>query len=242
MPQTPTHHRRTPLPHRRAGVTFIELLVAVGILAIIAAIGLTQVEGYRQRSRNAQRVSSAGLLQLALERYRQVNGGYPHQICGDPDARKGWQRLAEMIAPYLPSIPNDPLFQPPPAPSAYWHWHYIVSGANDNYQHYLLQVSLERSGSTTVLNQDKAIKGQIGRNVSTVDPDARSMVFASDTVLAAFACDEYTAYFRDGQTVHCGKWENVDGGQNYYDYCIGNIKTLPPVPYGDGSLDGTPPM
>jgi general secretion pathway protein G len=68
---------RPARPPAEAGFTLVELLVVLGILALVAAIAAPQVTGYLGRARTeSARIQISGLVS-ALELYALDNGGYP---------------------------------------------------------------------------------------------------------------------------------------------------------------------
>lgn len=62
---------------RRRGFTLIELLIVIGIIMILAALVIVNVNNARARGRDSKRISDLSTIQLALEQYREKNGGYP---------------------------------------------------------------------------------------------------------------------------------------------------------------------
>lgn len=149
---------------RREGFTLIELMTVIAIIGILSAIGLVQLNNQRGRARNALRAEAARAIQTGFALYYDDFGRYPAIACG---ADKGWQTaLAPLLAPYLPKLPNDLLINTPPPGGGEpkYHWHLVVSGASDNYQHYVLQVALESAGSDALLKLPNAIVSDIARS------------------------------------------------------------------------------
>lgn len=66
----------------KKGFTLIELMVAVSIVAILAAIGLTSYYNSQKAARDAKRISDIQEVQKALEQYYAINGGYPAVAAG----------------------------------------------------------------------------------------------------------------------------------------------------------------
>jgi general secretion pathway protein G len=104
-----------------AGFTLLELLVVLGILALIAAIGYPQVLRYMGAARTETAKAQLSALATSLELYALDNGGFPSQQAGlnalvqAPPGAKRWRgpylKKAEGLvdpwgAPYQYRIPG----------------------------------------------------------------------------------------------------------------------------------------
>ena len=84
------------------GVTLIELLAVIVILAIIAGIAIPVVLGSINSAKVSTTQQNLNIIAEALNRYNADHGSYP--------TATGWVTLsseATALAPYLSSIPND---------------------------------------------------------------------------------------------------------------------------------------
>lgn len=90
----------------KRGFTFIEVLVAVAILAILASVALFSLQGPKQKARDTQRISDISSLKLALKMYSQVNNGYP---LGGPTIIGEGGSLDNPLSKYLAGSIADPL-------------------------------------------------------------------------------------------------------------------------------------
>jgi len=123
------------------GFTLVELIVVIGILSILAVVGLVAINPLVQfqKANDSRRKSDLSQLQKALETYYQDNGSYPLSSITAPlykitvpgqttpttvDWGKAWQ-------PYMNLVPKDPV--------ASKHYVYYSTG-----QSYFLYASLDR--------------------------------------------------------------------------------------------------
>lgn len=84
---------------RRDGFTFIELLVAVTIIAILSVVGLVSFQAASRKARDAKRKADIEQIRSALEICRTETGSYPAAlgtaiVCGTNT--------------YLNPVPSDP--------------------------------------------------------------------------------------------------------------------------------------
>lgn len=99
---------------KNSGFTLIELVVSIGILAILAVFVLAQLNPVEQfkKARDGERKSDISQIQKALEQYYQDHGSYPtstnvykiQDFSGNPvdwGGASGW-------TPYLNVVPADP--------------------------------------------------------------------------------------------------------------------------------------
>ncbi|MGB4076616.1 MAG: prepilin-type N-terminal cleavage/methylation domain-containing protein [Minisyncoccia bacterium] len=92
------------------GFTLIEILVVIGIIAILAAIVLIAINPARQfaQANNSQRTSNVNAILNAVGQYMADNKG---TVPDDVDAgfEDITQELCEDLVPtYLPALPTDP--------------------------------------------------------------------------------------------------------------------------------------
>ncbi len=95
---------------KRRGFTLVEILVAVGIIAVLAAIAMPQIQEVRKKSRDTARINDIGNIQLALRLYKDANSVvYPSGASYSSGVTVGeGGPLDTLILPYLPSVPKDP--------------------------------------------------------------------------------------------------------------------------------------
>lgn len=87
------------------GFTFIEILVVVTIISLLAATGAISYTQFLKQSRDAKRKTDIEQIRAAVEMYKSNNGIYPLSInlstCS-PGA------ITDANTTYLSKIPNDP--------------------------------------------------------------------------------------------------------------------------------------
>jgi prepilin-type N-terminal cleavage/methylation domain-containing protein len=81
--------------NKQVGYTLIELMVAVGVIAVLSAIAIPVYNGYVSTSRVGALVNNIATVEVFEEDYRLQNGVYqPGVFNGAPDAdlqALGWQ-------------------------------------------------------------------------------------------------------------------------------------------------------
>ena len=68
------------------GFTIIELLVVVGIIGIVTGIIMSSISSAKAKGRDAKRIADVSVIQLALERYYDINRNYPTSLSSLADS------------------------------------------------------------------------------------------------------------------------------------------------------------
>ena len=104
---------------RLRGFTLIELLVVIAIIGLLSSVVLASLNTARAKARDARRISDLAQIRTALELYYNDKGYYPQSGCGwDCNgytvsySAGGWGYLASELAPYIASLPVDPINSP----------------------------------------------------------------------------------------------------------------------------------
>ncbi len=96
---------------RQRGYTFVEILVVVTIIAVIAGISAVSYSGITKSSRDARRMSDIEMIRSALELYRSETGYYP-DLSADSQGCLDVAEIADTsVTPsvsYLNLVPKDP--------------------------------------------------------------------------------------------------------------------------------------
>lgn len=95
----------------RAGFTFLELLVVVVLMGVMASIVVVSYTSTSLRTRDARRKRDAAALQAALQIYKERNGAYPEHT--DCSAQATWPGCTDpwiegMTIEYISRLPQDP--------------------------------------------------------------------------------------------------------------------------------------
>lgn len=98
----------------KRGFTLIELLIVITIIGILAALVLTNVQGVRERARDARRKSDLTSIKSSLRLYYNDFKAFPDSssgsIVGCPGSCVwGSSRFANNETVYMNTLPTDPL-------------------------------------------------------------------------------------------------------------------------------------
>ncbi len=100
----------------KKGFTLIELLIVIAIIGVLSSVVLANINSSRSRARDVKRVQDLAQIRTALELYLDANGHYPPSDCGwDCNGYRysydtnSWNALATELAPYIATLPKDPL-------------------------------------------------------------------------------------------------------------------------------------
>lgn len=88
----------TQLSRWRNGFTLIELLVVIAIIGILSAIGLQQLNGAREKARDAHRLEDMRLITTALKAYILDHNGIPSLPYAGGDADGGCHDAEDQTA------------------------------------------------------------------------------------------------------------------------------------------------
>lgn len=128
---------RRAVPAGRQGFTFVELLVSVSIVAVLAAIGAVAYASTSKRSRDTKRTADVQTIRSALEIYRSEQGSYPTLSPGGLGCLTSTTITAGVVT-YLNPIPKDPIN------NATYCYRYRL----DSSTAYTLQCTMEVAGQT----------------------------------------------------------------------------------------------
>jgi len=162
------------------GFSLVELMISIAIIAIMTAIITTNFTGSRQQSRDGQRVSDIGQIQLALSLYFDRCGIYPSLTgsisANDLISSSCPDQLGETIpfTSYISKIPVPPT--PLPSGSDAFYDYVTNSSATD----FVLHAQLEGTNSSATKNS------LLHANLPTW--------FASLSPVATFDCDSTVNY------------------------------------------------
>ncbi|OGY46060.1 MAG: hypothetical protein A2744_04060 [Candidatus Buchananbacteria bacterium RIFCSPHIGHO2_01_FULL_44_11] len=97
------------------GLTVIELMVVIFIIALIATVGLVAWQNSRFKAHDAKRIYDIQQYAKAIRLYDLENKRYPQDSdCpgGSCTGQLGWDKNASpnnVLAPFFPALPADPL-------------------------------------------------------------------------------------------------------------------------------------
>lgn len=98
----------------KRGFTLIELLIVITIIGILSALVLTNIQGVRERARDARRKSDLNAIKTALRLYYNDFGSYPTSTngqingCSTGSTTCPWGSPFASTSVYMNSLPLDP--------------------------------------------------------------------------------------------------------------------------------------
>ncbi len=135
------------------GFTFVELLTAIAVIGVMAAVVLVSLSSVRVKARDGQRISGIGEIQKALELYYDGNQSYPSTT---PTGYTGLDAALVMLyqADYLKSDPSNRGFRYIGTNEAYPPYTECTSGECKSY---ILAVRLEQEDNPVLQTDVDAV-------------------------------------------------------------------------------------
>lgn len=139
----------------RKSFTLIELIVVIGIIALLSALGVSSYNGFQQAARDSRRKADLETITNALNAFYAVNGRFPAAgscaagtvitTCSvNSTTSNAW--IPALVPTYIESLPQDPTNNA----GAPWHatnnnYSYAYGGVTANGQEYELTARLENT-------------------------------------------------------------------------------------------------
>ncbi len=100
--------------HKKHGFTLVEVVIVVGIVAVISALVLANFQEGRKKARDAERISDIAQLQIAFRLYKDAEGVYPIETsdyvsygAGNGMVIGGGGEIDTLLSPYIQQVPRD---------------------------------------------------------------------------------------------------------------------------------------
>lgn len=159
------------------GFTLVELMIAISIIAIIAAVGLVTYSSAQKAGRISKRAQDLMALKTAMELYKTATGSYPTTTAAGGPASAGRvdTSLTRLVPNYMPTLPKDPVDN-----GSTIQYRYLVSSDGLQYKIYTANTPAGEMDSAAFRQQPVLIDParDSGPNGCVVDPPAGSAVWA----------------------------------------------------------------
>lgn len=134
----------------KGGFTILEILVAVGIVALLTTVIVTSFGFIKQRARDSQRASQISDLRKGLDLFLNQTASYPVSVAGICITGSDAVSTALLGQNVLSKAVSDPIFTSDPA----FCYEYTSSGDGTAYslRYFLETSSVQSAGFHTVTN------------------------------------------------------------------------------------------
>jgi general secretion pathway protein G len=150
--------KRLRLPGRTrndAGYTLLELLVVMGILAVLTAVATPQLMGYFGKAKTQSVQLQIENIDTALELYYMENGSYPSTSVGLKALVEATPEAPRWNGPYLKKAKNllDPWGRP---------YQYVYPASNGDYEVYSLGPNGKATSASAAPERSYRSSGRAG--------------------------------------------------------------------------------
>jgi len=119
------------MQYKDRGLSFIEVLIVIAIIGLLASFALYGISASREKGRDNARIADLERIHLSLMRYYEACREYPATL--DVSAGSGCPS-GTTFGSFIPTIPTDPLGA---------SYSYSTSGAGNGYDAYIVRAELE---------------------------------------------------------------------------------------------------
>lgn len=135
--------------HIKRAFTLLELLITIGIIALLVTGGIVSYSTLSKNGRDARRKADVEQLRSALEMYKSndANASYPG-IYDVPNTTSGWSYFKDVqtaFKSYINKVPSDPK---PPDPAPIGSCNDYLYAVDATYKKYTIYTYLENTSST----------------------------------------------------------------------------------------------
>jgi general secretion pathway protein G len=122
------------MQRNRDGFTLIELIIVIGIIAILATIMVAGVGISRSKARDARRASDVAQLRKAFTLHANTTGAYPLSIEGTCIDGSDAVTAALIDTQSMQNVPQDPVAPSQPPPRDQSHCYSYTSRDGSTYE------------------------------------------------------------------------------------------------------------
>jgi len=175
--------------HKNKGFSLVEMMVVIGIIAMILGLLITSFLDARQNSRDRERVSDLAQIEFALNAYREFNRAYPDY--NDGVAIGLGEEIDDQLRAFWDNSIEDPLNDD----QYHYYFHSELECGSLRYVA-IMAVNMERDGNSNV---DEVCEGDIDREFEN------AFVVLIEGPLSEVGSSNYTSGNNQGQW-----WERAE--------------------------------
>ena len=128
---------------RKLGFTLLELLVVIGIIAVLVSLGATSYSTAQKKARDSKRKGDLRAIQSCMEQYYAYDDNFKYPVVANSTDFRGNISCGETTLPVIYDPLDDTTHK------------YVLTGTDASGTSYILTATLESGGSTFIVSSQQ---------------------------------------------------------------------------------------